>query len=260
MNKKLILLGSFLAVILMVTTPLIQGLNEQKRSSRLVSILSREKNTIVQTEDKNQTVDIAVYKYRENERVKIIKTFDKKIIDDIQKDIEEIEQLNITRFEKINLTFDIFIKHDILSREDKIISYENYLKDSSRRYYHSNITIDFPKFRERRSFENGIGGIFGALYGSFSSDYEDNGFLCLGYPFPFFNFFPMFFTGNGEGNLHFSGILEDDTLGVEHLRFDEFVSLFTMFFVGTVVLSPLGYFGYQGFMMGISLFCMGYGQ
>ena len=69
MNKKLILFGIFLAVIMMITTPMIRGLNTQKKSSRLVSILSGENDSRTQTEDKDQTVDIAIYKYKENERI-----------------------------------------------------------------------------------------------------------------------------------------------------------------------------------------------
>lgn len=254
MNKKLILLGSFLAVILMVTTPMIQGINTQNRSSRLVSILSREKNTIVQTDDKNQTMDIAIYKYKENERIKSIKTFDKKIIDDIQKDIEEIEQLNITRFEKINLTYDIFIEYDILTMEDKKLAYENNLKDIHRLFYPAtfqNNNSNLSDYVQEYS-KNELSGVFGSIYGSFSSNYDDEGYVCLA-PFPLLNVFPMVFGGFGFGDIYFTNLDAPGGLTPQPLHYTDFVFLISLFFVGTVILLPFVYYGFQGYILGFSI-------
>ena len=199
------------------------------------SIIDLEKNTlhdVIVYSIKGQVVEQQQYRFHPQ---KIMYLYDM---------MQQIEQMNGSYFKKILLVTDVFDDLDV-----------NGVQSSS-----SEFVLPEMDRMEMMSAQHEIRGFFGVLYGSFHSDYDDSGFLCLGYPFPFFNTFPLFFTGFGHGDLYFSGILEDESFGTHHLSFDEFVSLFSVFFFGTVVLFPLAYFGFQGFMFGISFICMGSGR
>jgi hypothetical protein len=239
-------LGIFSLVFMLLLMPVGSSLTVPSQLNHQTR-RSQDLNTVFSFQQTNQNEELIVYDVRGpsvTQRRYLVR--EQKLIA-LYTAIDAIAQKNVTNKEKIQ-------------------ALNTLLDENTRSHLSHRLPIDvYESIRNSKNHSSvyskqDIRGFFGVLYGSFTSDYEDNGFLCLGYPFPFFNAFPLFFTGFGHGDLYFSGILEDGSYGTSHLRFDEFASLFSLFFFGTVVLFPLAYFGFQGFMFGISFICMGSGR
>jgi len=232
--KKISIIGCILTAVLLLLQP-----------SYVAHCIQQENTT---TQD---VFEIITYNYKGMSIQKTSTYLTEHTLDLINTSLQTISEMNASQYEKQQLIIDLFNDQGIPVNHSSL----NMLRNGSQSIQK---VTDHNK-NGLSSLSTDIEGFLGVLYGTFEADYEDFGFICLGYPFPFFNFCPLLFTGFGHGNLYFTGITYSDDFATQHLHFEEYVSLFSLFYLGTVVLLPLAYFGYMGFMFGFAFCCWGGG-